>query len=71
LQIVTETLKAGGRAFIHCFGGVGRTGMGLAAIKIHLDSMTPEQALTFTKKYCGGPETKTQINFIKNIINDG
>lgn len=67
LASVIRTLEAGGTVFVHCFGGHGRTGVALAAIKKYLDKLTGEDALTFANKECNGPETEDQNKFILSL----
>jgi len=64
LMTVVDSLRKGGKVFIHCFGGHGRTGLGLAAIKISLDGYTADEALDFANTNCDGPETEQQKQFI-------
>jgi protein-tyrosine phosphatase len=65
-QVVT-TLKDGGTVFIHCFGGHGRTGLALAAIKKCLDKMSGKDAIAFATKECDGPESDAQVEFVLSL----
>jgi len=67
LTSVVEILRVGGKALIHCFGGHGRTGMGLAAIKMKLDGFTAPDALAFADVHCSGPENEEQKQFIISL----
>lgn len=67
LTLVVEILRKGGNVFMHCFGGHGRTGLGLAAIKRMLDGLTADEALTFANTQCDGPETDEQKQFVTSL----
>jgi protein-tyrosine phosphatase len=67
LALVVNTLRIGGKAFIHCFGGHGRTGLALAAIKVMLDKLTAKEALAFADTHCDGPETDDQKQYIRTL----
>jgi protein-tyrosine phosphatase len=64
LEEVVNVLHDGGCIFVHCVGGIGRTGMALACIKNKLDLFLAADALYFAKENCGGPETIEQANFV-------
>jgi protein-tyrosine phosphatase len=68
LTLVVNVLRNGGDVLIHCFGGHGRTGIGLAAIKIMLEKLTAEAALIFANNQCNGPETSEQKQFVTSLI---
>lgn len=68
LDKVVYALTVGGTVLIHCCGGVGRTGCALAAIKMKLDGLSAEDALDFSARYCGGPETEEQKKFIRELF---
>lgn len=65
LQQVVECLKGDGMVFVHCNGGHGRTGMAVAAILKRFGASN-EEALRVAKKYCQGPETVEQHEWIIN-----
>jgi protein-tyrosine phosphatase len=67
LNKVVDVLSGGGKVFIHCFGGCGRTGMTLAAIKKNLDGLSGEEAIKFAENECEGPETDSQVNFVLKL----
>ena len=64
---VIKVLKKNGIVLVHCLGGKGRTGIAVACIKILLDNLSVNDSLIFAKKYCNGPETEGQIEFIKYL----
>ena len=64
LNQVVSKLREGGKVFVHCVAGRGRTGMAIAAIKCMLDDFSSEEALSFSKENCQGPETNEQKFFI-------
>jgi len=67
LALVVSVLRNGGDVLVHCFGGCGRTGMGLAAIKIMLDKLSSAAALIFADNQCDGPETSEQKQFVISL----
>lgn len=67
LTLVVNTLRVGGKVFMHCFGGHGRSGLGLAAIKIMLDKLAVKDALAFADMHCNGPETEEQKQYILSL----
>jgi protein tyrosine phosphatase len=62
-----QALQNGCKVLVHCWGGRGRTSLGVATIKMMLDSMTAKDALAFTKLHLNGPENVVQKNFIRGI----
>ncbi len=68
LRTVVASLKNGGKVFVHCLGGCGRTGTALACILVSLEGITEEEALKRTKEYCGGPELTSQMNFVRGDL---
>lgn len=69
LKIIVGALTNGKKVFIHCMDGVGRTGVALAAVQMHLEKLTAKEALQYAKLMCGGPETSDQINFVEQLQN--
>lgn len=67
LKIVVDALKNGKKVLVHCLGGIGRTSIAVACIKIILDKFTNEQAIQFVNNTFHGPETTDQVQFIKNF----
>lgn len=67
LSKVIDELNLNKTVLIHCFGGHGRTGMALALVKAYVDNISIDEALEFAKHNCNGPETKEQIEFVKNF----
>ena len=66
LEATIQLLKNGHNMYVHCFGGHGRTGLFLAAIKVLLGDSV-EDALKWTKENVKGPETREQENFISDL----
>ncbi len=66
LQVV-KALQNNGQVLVHCMAGHGRTGMAIACIKHFLDGLSAKDSLEYAKRTCGGPETKLQKNFVKNL----
>lgn len=67
LYYVAGALKNGKRVFVHCFGGHGRTGTALAAIKVLMEKMDPEDALDTAFRYAKGPESEDQEDYIRYL----
>jgi protein-tyrosine phosphatase len=84
MSILLDTLDAdlasGLKVYLHCWGGIGRTGTtvgcwlvrhgltgGQALIRLNELFMTSEQSLTFPQS----PETDAQIKFILDWVDDG
>ena len=67
LNKIVGLLESGKNVFIHCWQGVGRTGMILASIDMLLNNHKPNQALANAKSAAGGPETLDQIKFVHNL----
>jgi protein-tyrosine phosphatase len=68
LELIVDCLRHGGNVFVHCLGGCGRTGMGLACIKSYLENCSAQEALDFANQEIGGPELKMQRRFVKRFI---
>ena len=71
LAEVINVLGLGGSVFVHCLGGVGRTAIALAAIKLGVDEMNADEALQCAKDECNGPETDEQIAFVRQLAELG
>lgn len=67
LNRVISLLRAGKKVFVHCFGGHGRTGMSLAAIKVIMDKMPADKALSLAFDYTTGPESEEQDEYIEEL----
>lgn len=70
LKNIVAALADNKKVFVHCYGGHGRTGTALAAIKTLLDGSSPLQSLRVAKHYCSGPETREQKKFIINLYKE-
>lgn len=78
LNMIKEIKKEDGYVYIHCWGGVGRTGTIVACLLAKFNKITnPNQALKILRKnfakmpkasYRKSPENKEQVNFVKNFI---
>lgn len=64
LNKVAGFVRNGGKVFVHCMGGRGRTGMVLACLLMELEGLYPETALALTKVLCNGPEEESQKEFV-------
>lgn len=67
LNRVISLLNAGKRVFVHCFGGHGRTGMALAALKVAMDKTPADKALSLAFDYTTGPESEEQDEYIEEL----
>jgi protein-tyrosine phosphatase len=75
LNTIDQTVKDGACAFVHCWGGVGRTGMVVGCYLVR-HGHTNEQALAQVNQlfktrppnpyFSTSPETKEQIEFVLN-----
>lgn len=65
MNIVCKHLDEGGKVFVHCLHGKGRTGTALACLEMVLNGRLSAEALILAKKYCNGPEKSNQIEFVK------
>lgn len=63
---IHNLLKVGQNIFVHCYGGHGRTGLLLACLGI-LDGWHIDDALFYTSRYCKGPETQEQRDFVRKF----
>lgn len=74
LKAINEALREGGKVYVHCWGGVGRTGTVIGCFLIEngiLLNQTAIPYLSFLKRNTNirerrSPETMEQINFILN-----
>lgn len=64
LNEIAILLKSGKKVFVHCFSGIGRSGMILAALKMFIDKASAIQALQLAELHTGGPETEIQKEFV-------
>ena len=74
---INEVLdKPGTKLYIHCHGGVGRTGTIVACYYIYFQGMSAEDALAEMRRryathsrstWMSAPETEAQLNFIKTF----
>ncbi|XP_065286018.1 cyclin-dependent kinase inhibitor 3-like [Dermacentor albipictus] len=70
LREIGEAVQQGKRALVHCFGGLGRTGVVAACLLLNLDdSMTPERAVRKVQELRGtrAIQTVKQYNFIHDF----
>lgn len=75
LNTIDEALNAGNNIYVHCWGGVGRTGVTVGCYLVRHGS-TNEQSLIRVKQlyktrtsnfyYPNSPETEEQIEFVRN-----
>lgn len=66
LEYVVNALKQGKKVFVHCHGGRGRTGTGLAAIDVAFGEDS-DKALDKAMAYAGGPESVEQEEYIDKL----
>jgi hypothetical protein len=67
LNQIAGLLRSGKNVFIHCFGGHGRTGMALAAIDLMVSDSEPKVALRKAHGATGGPEERSQVDFVQDL----
>jgi hypothetical protein len=64
LESVCAVLDGGGRAHVSCFGGIGRTGLAIACVRVRSLGESPQAALVAAFLACGGPLTIEQKAFV-------
>uniref|UniRef100_G3MT57 protein-tyrosine-phosphatase n=1 Tax=Amblyomma maculatum TaxID=34609 RepID=G3MT57_AMBMU len=72
LREIGEAIQQGNRVLVHCFGGLGRTGVVAACLLLNLDDkMTPEHAVRKVQELRGtrAIQTVKQYNFIHDFRN--
>lgn len=62
---VSNYLKNNKTIYIHCYAGHGRTGIALACLLIKHLSYSAEDALSYAKILCDGPERELQKEFVR------
>lgn len=70
LREIGEAIQQGKRVLIHCFGGLGRTGVVAACLLLNLDdNVTPEHAVRKVQELRGtrAIQTVKQYNFIHSF----
>jgi hypothetical protein len=75
LDTIAEYLRAGRKIYLHCWGGIGRTGTTVGCYLVR-QGKTPEGALAQLSAWWRGvpksqihphsPETREQVNFIRS-----
>lgn len=68
LQLIAKYLLLDKKVFVHCLGGCGRTGLALASLFQIVEGVSIGASLKLAKKYVNGPETYSQIDFVKTNI---
>jgi protein-tyrosine phosphatase len=67
---IVEAVKGGRGVCLHCYAGIGRTGMGLACAVGKYLSLPYEQAVAAVRKARESIESVEQENFTKAFLND-
>jgi hypothetical protein len=70
IDTVVDSMKKGAGVCVHCYAGIGRTGMALACIIGKYLSLTAEQAITTVRKARTSIETDEQIKFIRQFLDN-
>lgn len=65
IQVVRDTAADGGKVFVHCGAGVGRTGAMAAAYLVATEQATPAEALR--RNLSVGPPSLEQIAFVSAL----
>jgi len=75
LDVMDEAIKNGGKVYVHCWGGIGRTGVTVGCYLVR-HGMDGEQAVEQVNRlyktrprneqYPRSPETDTQIQFVRD-----
>jgi CheY-like chemotaxis protein len=64
LVSVCAILQGGGRVHVSCFGGIGRTGLAVACVRVRMLGESSQDALAAAFEACGGPLTVEQKDFV-------
>jgi hypothetical protein len=64
---VCALLGGGGRVHVSCLGGIGRTGLAIASIRVRALGEASEDSLAAAFEACGGPVTEQQRAFVRTI----
>jgi protein-tyrosine phosphatase len=67
LERVCSVLAGGGRVHVSCLGGMGRTGIAIACIRMRVLGETADDALAATHMACRGPITDEQKAFVRAL----
>lgn len=76
---VEDALGQGKKVYIHCVGGVGRTGMIVACYYVYFRQMSADEAMAEMRRrfathgrsaWCSAPETEAQIGFVKEFADN-
>lgn len=74
LHTIDNALLSGEKVYVHCWGGIGRTGTVIACYLINKGILSPDTAINYIAflkrnteiKRRDSPETKTQCEFVLN-----
>ena len=79
LDKLDERLDARKTVYLHCWGGIGRTGMVVACYYVRAKKLDAEEALRLLKtrfkenpksRWADSPETPSQFDFIRNYAKE-
>ena len=67
-SLIQQTLAAGGKPYVHCWAGIGRTGTVVGCF-LTQNGLSADEALRQVQQFCyyaSSPETEIQKEFVRN-----
>ncbi|MDR2578957.1 MAG: dual specificity protein phosphatase family protein [Chitinispirillales bacterium] len=70
IDTVVDAMKNEKGVCVHCYAGIGRTGMALACIVGRYLALSADQAIATVRKARTSIETEEQLEFIRQFLDD-